>query len=239
MVILTPHECPENHSQLEECAKEELKRSHKHLKTKLVLISIFILLNNFTLIFGKSVNRPGVRFELSSEFLDNPIPHNNSIKSLSSSNYGYQNQLAIRKTTVPTFSGISFGRLQRILLTTKDDSSKETAEHSRKKKDPHDNFESHFDYDELSFANLRAMPSSFEDAHYLSDDPSKNLSQFDNLTLGNISINSSSDRNSTLLEDDYNAIIMGIMSVFLGVLILVTVIGKFLNIFILYKDYVN
>lgn len=225
MVILTSHGCLKNHPHLEEHVKK-LKSGHSHLKNILVLISIFILLNNFTLIFAKSVNRPGVRFELSSEFVDNPNPKNGTKLSLSSSRYGHWNQPVGKATTVPTFSGISFGRLQRILLTTKEDFRKDVSERTHKRKHPNDNFDPHFDYDDLSFANLRAMPSSFEDAHYLSDDPSKNLSQFDNLTLGNFSVNSSAEGNSTLLENDYNTIIMGLMSVVLGILILVTVIGK-------------
>lgn len=228
MVILTSNGSLKNHPHLEGHVKK-LKSGHNNLKNILVLTSIFILLNNFTLIFAKSVNRPGVRFELSSEFVDNPNPKNGSKLSLSSSSYGHQIKPVGKATTVPTFSGISFGRLQRILLTTKDDSRKDVFERTHKRKDPHDNFDPHFDYDDLSFANLRAMPSSFEDAHYLSDDPSKNLSQFDNLTLGNFSVNSTTEGNSTLLQDDYNAIIMGIMSVVLGILILVTVIGTFYN----------
>lgn len=224
MVILTSHGCQQNHPDLEEHVKE-LKSGQNHFKNILVLISIFILLNNFTLIFAKSVNRPGVRFELSSEFVDSPNPKNGSKLSLSSSSYEHQHPPG-KVSTVPTFSGISFGRLQRILLTTEGDSNKDVFERSHRRKGPNDDFDPHFDYDDLSFANLRAMPSSFEDAQYLSDDSSKNLSQFDNLTLGNFSVNSSSEGNSTLLEDDFNAIIMGIMSVVLGILILVTVIGK-------------
>lgn len=90
---------------------------------------------------------------------------------------------------------------------------------------PHDKFISKFSYEGSVSGESKNMPIEFPTLS--SEEVSfQYLNLSDNNSLLDYSVNRSVDTNATLYEDDTYTIVQGIMSVILGVLILVTVVGE-------------
>uniref|UniRef100_A0A1B6MHQ9 G-protein coupled receptors family 1 profile domain-containing protein n=1 Tax=Graphocephala atropunctata TaxID=36148 RepID=A0A1B6MHQ9_9HEMI len=193
---------------------------------------LFLLLNDITLILAKSANRPETSGNYHLEQSNVPKGH---IPKHPLSSHQFNSLTEKGEKEADNGSKNIFSKNHRSLLATSDEFIlNRTKTISGRKSTSYDNFDTHFIYDDIVFGNAKAMSSSLEGSNVVSmeDFPTQNFSLFDNFTnfQSNLSLNSSLEGNSTLYEDDSSAIIMGIMSVVLGILILVTVIG---NVFVI------
>lgn len=219
MVAVTPRESSDGRSRT--INKPNRRYSKFPFRKLLLLFILLILFNDISLIFAKSINKP----------VSIPFPEENTHETLSESGKisrqspfePITNRVHSNKHNEPNASEANqFSKIHRTLLTTVD-LSKTNSNNTfpGRKRTPYESFDDHFIYDDITFGNAKTMSSSFEDVNPFDDNLLKNFTLYENGSLANYSLES----NGTAVEDGSSAIFMGIMSVVLGILILVTVIG--------------
>ncbi|XP_054288725.1 5-hydroxytryptamine receptor-like [Macrosteles quadrilineatus] len=196
-------------------------RRYSRLAFRKIVISftLLVLFNDLSLIFAKSINKPANSF--SEETTHATI--NDRDKTFS--NIFFTPGTKLKQDEFEENETDQFTKFHRTLLSIKNP-EKNNITLPNIKRTPYEHFDDHFVYDDIAFGNLKTMSSSFEDVNPFDDNPLKNFTLYENGTL----VNSSLESNGTAVEDESDAIFMGIMSVVLGILILVTVIG---NVFVI------
>nr|QBH22221.1 serotonin receptor 1A [Nephotettix cincticeps] len=204
MVAVTPRESSDRNRTSQDDHPKRDHYSSSPLRKLLIAFILLILFNDISLIFAKSINKP----------LPSPTEDD------------FQANSATPKTTPlqDTSETNWFTKYHRTLLTVNLSQRPNNTFPSRKI--PYEGFDDHFVYDDTAFGTAKTMSSSIEDDDPFDDNLLKNFTLFDNVSL----VNSSLGANTTIFDDDSNAIVMGIMSVVLGIIILVTVIG---NVFVI------
>lgn len=223
MVSVTADDSEDNHCQ-------PRQRSRESYAKKFIIFIIFLLLNDITIILAKTSNRPESKNYLSPNTdVDQPTKD-----STSYSNLEYAFDPLLQKYIIKHVNNSD--ELSFLSTPARHKSTEHVEQRPKSKrsgKDSHDNTLPEFGYDGTALGRPGAMRSSVEDAFNPSEDTSfKNFTLFDNVSLSNFSGNGSLDANITMYDDDSSAIVMGIMSVVLGILILVTVVGKSSNYWI-------